>query len=61
MAKKSSRVRNLSEHRILHDHLAMHSAYETAGSKDTEYLIKALQLFYGKAIKTEADGVYKIV
>ncbi len=41
--------------------LAMHSAYETAGSKDTEYLIKALQLFYGKAIKTEADGVYRII
>ncbi|MBS7009617.1 M18 family aminopeptidase [Anaerostipes sp.] len=26
--------------------LAMHSAYETAGTKDTEYMIRALQEFY---------------
>ena len=26
--------------------LAMHSSYETAGSKDTEYMIRALQEFY---------------
>ena len=26
--------------------LAMHSAYETAGAKDLEYLVKALSVFY---------------
>lgn len=28
--------------------LAMHSAYETAGAKDMEYMIKALSCFYGQ-------------
>lgn len=28
--------------------LAMHSAYETAGAKDVEYLIRALKTFYGR-------------
>lgn len=27
--------------------LAMHSAYETAGAKDTEYLVKAMKVFFG--------------
>lgn len=27
--------------------LAMHSAYETAGIKDTEYMIKAMEVFFG--------------
>lgn len=27
--------------------LAMHSCYETAGAKDTEYLVKAMRVFYG--------------
>lgn len=30
--------------------LAMHSAYETAGAKDTEYLIKAAEAFYCSAL-----------
>ena len=31
--------------------LAMHSAYETAGSKDTEYLITAAREFYSRSLK----------
>ena len=30
--------------------LAMHSAYETAGSLDLEYLIKALEEFYNNSL-----------
>lgn len=33
--------------------LAMHSSFETAGKKDTKYLIRALSVFYTKAIKVE--------
>ena len=34
--------------------LAMHSSFETAGAKDTEYLVKAITAFYGKQfIQTE--------
>ncbi len=35
--------------------LAMHSAYETAGSLDLEYLIKAIQKFYTKSLKITAE------
>ena len=35
--------------------LAMHSAYETAGTKDTEYLICAAEAFFGSAF-TRCDG-----
>ena len=38
--------------------LAMHSTYETAGAKDTEYMVSALKLFYEHAIRMEADGEY---
>ena len=31
--------------------LAMHSSYETAGSLDLEYLVKAIQKFYTKSLK----------
>ena len=40
--------------------LAMHSALETAGSKDTEYMIKALRVFFGKSISL-CHGNYKLV
>ena len=40
--------------------LAMHSAFETAGARDTEYMVKALRLFYEKSILMEKDGVYKL-
>lgn len=36
--------------------LSMHSAYETAGSKDLDELTKALKCFYSKALKVTADG-----
>ncbi|MDE6047817.1 MAG: M18 family aminopeptidase, partial [Anaeroplasmataceae bacterium] len=32
--------------------LAMHSSYETAGTKDLEYLIQAIKEFYSSSIKT---------
>ncbi len=41
--------------------LAMHSSYETAGAKDTEYYVKALTVFYEKSLLMEADGEYSLV
>ena len=40
--------------------LAMHSSYETAGSKDTEYLIKAATCLYSSHIQSE-KGMKSIV
>lgn len=40
--------------------LAMHSAYETAGAADTEYLVRALETFYSKSIVMDADGEYRL-
>jgi aspartyl aminopeptidase len=40
--------------------LAMHSAYETAGDKDTAYMVKALTAFFESEIIMNADGVYEI-
>ncbi len=36
--------------------LAMHSAFETAGSADTQYLARALEVFYGKTLQMNDDG-----
>ena len=33
--------------------LAMHSCFETAGSKDADYLIKAMTVFYGSSLEEE--------
>ena len=41
--------------------LAMHSAYETAGAADTEYMVRALTAFYGKSLRMKNDGVYQLV
>ena len=41
--------------------LAMHSSYETAGKLDTGYMIKALTVFYEKALVMESDGNYKLI
>lgn len=38
--------------------LAMHSAYETAGARDTEYLIRAAKVFFESDIRCEGDGAY---
>ncbi len=40
--------------------LSMHSSYETAGVKDTEYLIVACEAFYNSEIICEGDGTYFI-
>ncbi len=40
--------------------LAMHSAYETAGSRDTDYMITAMRAFYESKIISVADGKYEI-
>ena len=40
--------------------LAMHSSYETAGTADVEYMIKALRAFYGTEIRMTGDGEYRI-
>jgi aspartyl aminopeptidase len=37
--------------------LAMHSAYETAGTKDTEYLIRAAEAFYRCSFERSGDGI----
>ena len=40
--------------------LSMHSAYETAGSRDTAYLIKAASLFFSSFIKSKGDGCIRL-
>ena len=40
--------------------LAMHSAYETAGVKDMEYMVKAVTEFYASNIRGDSDGNYRI-
>lgn len=40
--------------------LAMHSAYETAGADDTEYLVRVLTAFYEKSLKMHANGKYTL-
>lgn len=40
--------------------LAMHSAYETAGVKDLDYMIDALRRFYTTSIVVESDGAYTL-
>ena len=39
--------------------LAMHSAFETAGSRDTEYLARAVKLYYGRSI-VKNGGSYEL-
>ena len=41
--------------------LAMHSAYETAGARDTELMVRALTEFFGSAIAAEGNGSYTVV
>lgn len=40
--------------------LAMHSAYETGGIKDTMHMIQALKAFYSSSIKVISDYEYEI-
>ena len=39
---------------------AMHSAYETAGARDTDYMVRALTRFYEKSLTMERDGSYTL-
>ncbi len=41
--------------------LAMHSAYETAGSRDTEHLVAAMKAFYSCRLTASGDGVYRLL
>lgn len=38
--------------------LAMHSAYETAGGKDTKYMVDVLTAFFEKSLSMISDGEY---
>ena len=38
--------------------LAMHSPYETAGTKDTEYLVRAMTEFYNSFVEDRGQGTY---
>ena len=40
--------------------LAMHSCYETAGAKDTKYLIDAMTIFYSKTFRTDKAGLFEL-
>ncbi len=40
--------------------LAMHSAYESAGTADTTYLIRAAEQFYNSSFSSDKDGVYRL-
>lgn len=40
--------------------LAMHSCYETAGTADTEYLVRAMKKFYETEVVSEIDGAYRL-
>ena len=41
--------------------LAMHSCYETAGVKDTEYLVKAVKQYYSMSLQTGKDGEIALI
>lgn len=40
--------------------LAMHSPYETAGSKDTGYLAKAAETLFSSSVLGDGDGTYRL-
>ena len=40
--------------------LSMHSCYETGGTEDTLYMIRALKAFYATTIEAQDDGNYRI-
>lgn len=37
--------------------LAMHSAYEVAGAKDTEFLVKVMTSYFGRSFQMGSDGI----
>lgn len=40
--------------------LSMHSTYETAGTRDVDYMVRGMKAFYEAEIITSADGVYAV-
>lgn len=40
--------------------LAMHSSYESAGTRDTEHLVRAMKAFYSASLQTLEDGCYHL-
>ncbi len=40
--------------------LSMHSAWETAGVKDSEYLVNAMKAYYGSTLECPRDGSFAI-
>lgn len=38
--------------------LAMHSCYETAGTKDIAYLVQAMEAFYSASLEVSSDGSF---
>ncbi len=40
--------------------LAMHSPYETAGTQDTEYLVRAMTEFYNTFVEENGQGTYTL-
>ncbi len=40
--------------------LAMHAAYETAGERDTDYLVRALTAFFASSVHMVRDGAYEL-
>ena len=40
--------------------LAMHSAYETAGARDTDYMVSSLTAFFRTTLSMTEDGSYRI-
>ncbi len=40
--------------------LAMHSALETSGARDTEYMAHALKVFYSKSFSVKKDGSFEL-
>ncbi len=40
--------------------LAMHSCYETAGTRDLAFMVRSLAAFYGTQVETRADGEYAL-
>jgi len=41
--------------------LAMHSSFETAGNKDTGYMISAVKAFFESSILMDSDGSYRFI
>ena len=41
--------------------LAMHSAYETAGVRDTGYLVRAAEVFYSSCLEQAGSGKYNLM